>query len=158
MNATWKAAIGVILVFILGWVGGALITLLIMHHRMTVLVRSDPEQMAILLERQTTRNLGLDENQKKQIHALLVENLRERTQLQRQIQPQVRSVNGQTLQQIDAVLTADQQQKFQLNLLRFKQRFGRNPLYAGPDGAPVPPDSVPVKGATNAAVASPPAK
>ncbi len=29
MNATWKAALGVILIFILGWFGGALTTLIV---------------------------------------------------------------------------------------------------------------------------------
>jgi len=154
MNPAWKAAIGVILVFILGWFGGAMGTLLIIHHRMVSLAPRSTEQMAFLLERQTTRNLGLNASQKKQIHALFVENLRERLQVQKEIQPQIHAVNGQTLQQIDALLTPAQQQKLQDNLDLFKERFGRNPLSTGPvaaspGGAPAPP-------ATNAAVGNPP--
>ncbi len=158
MNPTWKAAIGVILIFILGWGGGTMVTLLVMHHRMVVVVRHDPEALAVLLTRQTTRNLGLNEEQKQQFHALILENLRERMKLQREILPQVRSLNGQTMQQINALLTADQQQKFQDNLLLFKSRYGRNPLNTGADEAATPTDGAPPGPATNGAAGSPPAR
>ena len=157
MNPTWKAAIGVILVFILGWFGGALTTLVIAHHRMIALVQTrNPEALATLLERQTTRGLGLDDSQKKQVHALLVENLKERMQLQKQIQPQVKAVNGQTMQQIDAVLTSDQQQKFQDNLLLFKARFGRNPLNTGGEDPSAASASISAGPANNAAAGNAP--
>jgi hypothetical protein len=138
MSPTWKAALGVILIFILGWFGGALTTLIIEHHRMLVVIQHDPEPLAKMLERQTTRNLGLSEDQTKQLHALFVENLRERLDLQKQIQPQVKAVNGQTLQQIDALLSPDQQKRFHDNLVRFKQRFGRNPFNVGAEDKAVP--------------------
>jgi hypothetical protein len=157
MNPTWKAAIGVILIFILGWFGGALTTLVIAHHRMVVLVKGDPEALARLLERQTTRGLHLDDSQKKQLHVLFVENLRERMQLQKQIQPQVKIVNGQTLQEIDALLTPDQQQKFQDNLLLFKARYGRNPLNTGADATAAAAGNAPASPATNAAIGAVPA-
>jgi hypothetical protein len=130
MNPTWKAAIGVILIFILGWFGGALTTLLIARHKALV-VQRNPEVLAVVIERQTIRNLGLNDDQKSHVHALILDNLRQRTELQKQIQPQVRATNRQTLQEIDALLTADQQQRFHDNLVLFKERFGRNPFNVG---------------------------
>jgi len=139
MSPTWKAALGVILIFILGWFGGSLTTLLIVRHKAIVALQRGPEALAILLERQTTRNLGLDADQTKQIHAIFVKNLRQRMDLQKQVQPQVRVVNRQTMKEINALLTPDQQQRFHDNLILFKDRFGRNPFNVGMENNPIPP-------------------
>jgi hypothetical protein len=138
MNTTWKAALGVILIFILGWFGGAVTTLVIARHKALVMMQRSPEALAIVLERQTTRNLGLNDDQKTHLHALFVENLRQRMELQKQVQPQVKAVNRQTLQEIDALLTPDQQQLFHDNLVLFKDRFGRNPFNTGAGVSPTP--------------------
>jgi hypothetical protein len=130
MSTTWKAALGVILVFILGWVGGVVTTLVIAKHK-ALLLQRNPEAIAIVLERQTTRGLGLNDDQKTRLHALFVENVQQRMELQKQVQPQVRAVNRQTLQAIDAILTPDEQQRFHDNLVLFKDRFGRNPFNTG---------------------------
>jgi hypothetical protein len=136
MNSTWKAVIGVILVFILGWFGGALTTLVIAHQRMLAAVDQKPGPLAVMLERQTTRGLGLDEDKKQQMHTLLVDYLQQRFALQKQVQPQIQALNGETLKQIDALLTPTQQQQFRDNLVRIKQRFGRNPFNVGADDKP----------------------
>ena len=142
MNATWKAVIGVVLVFILGWFGGALTTLVIAHQRMLAVVDQKPGPLAVMLERQTTRGLGLDEDKKQQIHTLLVDYLKQRFALQQQIQPQVQALNGQTLKQIDAVLTPAQQQQFRDNLVLIKKRFGRNPFNVSSDDKPAPAGTI----------------
>jgi len=157
MNPTWKAALGVILIFILGWFGGALTTIVVAQHKALVLLQRGPEATATLLERQTTRNLSLDDNQRKRLHALFVENLRQRMELQKQIQPQVKALNGQTMQEINALLTPDQQQRFHDNLVRFKQRFGRNPFNPNAEN-PSPPNAQPASPATNSGAGQPPAQ
>jgi len=157
MNPTWKAVLGVILIFILGWLGGALTTLIIAHHKMMALTR-DPQAAAILLMRQTTHGLGLNDSQKEQLRTLVLDNVKERMELQRQIQPQVWTFNRQTMQEIDAILTPAQQQKFQDNLLLFKGRFGRNPLNTGPDEAVPATTNVSPSPSTNAAAGNSPGK
>ena len=154
MNPTWKAAIGVILVFILGWFGGALSVWIIAHHRMMVLATGNTQAMTLLLERQTTRGLKLDDDQKVKLHELLLENVKERKQLQNQIQPQVWTINRQTVQAIDGMLSSDQQLRFQDNLLLFKARFGRNPLNSGPDEAAA--TNAPASSSTNSTVGGTP--
>jgi len=139
MSSTSKAALGVILIFVLGWFGGTLTTLLIVRHKAMVALQHGPEALAILLERNTTRNLGLDADQTKQIHAIFLENLRQRMELQKQVQPQVRVVNRQTMKEIDGLLSPAQQQRFHENLVLFQDRFGRNPFNVGPEDNAVPP-------------------
>ncbi len=143
MNNTWKAAIGVILIFILGWFGGALTTLAIAHQRMLQVIQHDPASLAKILERQTTRNLNLDDQQRIKIHAIFMDNLKARTALQKQIQPQVKEANKLTLQQIGALLTPVQEERFSENLVRFKEHFGRNPFNVGSENDVAAPASVP---------------
>ena len=152
MNPTWKAALGVIFIFILGWFGGALTTLIIAHHKIIALAQGNSQALTTLLERQTTRGLKLDDGQRAKLHDLLLENVRERKELQKQIQPQVWTYNRQTMDAINAVLTPEQRQKFEDNLLLFKVHFGRNPLNTGPE------ESAPatVGSSTNAAAGTPP--
>jgi hypothetical protein len=155
MNTTWKAVIGIVLVFILGWFGGALTTIIIARHKALAIAQHNPEAITIMLERQTTHNLGLNDDQKKQLHALMMDNVKQRLELQKQIQPQVRSINQQTLQQIDAVLTPDQQERFRENLVLFKDRFGRNPFNVGHEGPGAAPTETPNVGPiTNASAES----
>jgi hypothetical protein len=157
MSNTWKAAIGVILIFILGWFGGALTTLVITHHRMLLMIQHDPAPLAKLLERQTTRNLDIDDQQRAKLHTIFLENLKARAALQKQIQPEVKEANKLTLQQINAVLTPVQEQRFQENLVRFKERFGRNPFNVGSENdapAPASPPPADLGSATNAPAAS----
>ena len=156
MNPTWKAAIGIILIFILGWFGGALTTLIIVHHKAVELAR-DPQAVAITLMRQTTHGLGLNDSQKAQLRTLLLENVRARMELQRQIQPQVWIFNRKTMDAINVVLTPDQQQKFQDNLILFKSHYGRNPLTTGTEETTSATNSAPASPASNAPVGSPPA-
>jgi hypothetical protein len=144
MNPTWKAAIGVILIFILGWFGGALSTWIIGHQRLIQFAQHNEQAIVTLLERRTTRGLHLDDDKKAQIHQLLQENIKQRSQLQKQIQPQVWACNRQTLDAINALLTPDQQQKLQDNLLLFKANFGRNPLGTGPEDKSAAPTVAPV--------------
>jgi hypothetical protein len=158
MSPTWKAAIGVILIFILGWFGGALTTLIIARHKMLVLAQGNSQALTTLLVRQTTHGLKLDDGQKAKLHDLLFENVRERKELQKQIQPEVWADNRQTLAAINAVLTPDQQEKFQDNLLLFKAHFGRNPLNTGPEESAAGPAPETAGAATNAAAGSPPAQ
>ena len=156
MSPTWKAALGVIVIFILGWFGGALSVWIFAHHRMMVLATGNTQAITMLLERQTTRGLKLDDSQKAQIHDLLLQNVRERKELQKQVQPQVWTDNRQTMAAINALLTPEQQQKFQDNLLLFKARFGRTPLNTGPEETATNTAPATAGPGTNSAVGSSP--
>jgi len=138
MSPHWKAVLGVIFVFFFGcasgWLGSSML-----HYRQTAqILRGNPDVLADLLERRMTRNLGVDETQKAQIRDFLMENLRQRRQLQTQIQPQIQVLNQRTLKEINAVLRADQVEQLHQNLVEFRQRFGKNPFNPNADSQPPP--------------------
>lgn len=156
MNPTWKAAIGVILIFILGWFGGVLSTWIFVHHKTIAAAKGGSVAMAAMLDRQMTRGLKLDADQKAKVYAIFLENLKKRTQLQNTIQPQVWTINQQTMQAIKGMLTAGQQEKFQDNLLRFEANFGRDPLKTGPDKSATDLAPQTASTNTNTSLAAPP--
>ena len=147
MNANWKAAIGVLLVFILGLIAGALITTAFFKHRATQLFQRGAPALVEVLERRMTRNLGLTPDQKTRVHQYLMENLEERRKLQAPLQPAVQQLNRATVEKIAGVLRPDQAAKFRENLSELRQRFPRPGLN---DAAPALPAEAP---ATNAAPA-----
>ena len=91
MNPTWKAAFGIILIFILGWFGGALTTLVIARHKVLVTMQRGPEGIAIHAgTADHTQSRSQLDDQRTRLHALIVENLRQRMELQKQVQPKSR--------------------------------------------------------------------
>jgi hypothetical protein len=152
MSSQWKAVLGVILIFLFGWASGALCTTLFFAHRTEELIKRGPETVVDLLERRLTRNLHLDADQQQQIHGLFMENVNERRELQRQIQPEVQRLNWQTFRQISAILRPEQRQILRQNLETFRQRFGKyalNPNADSPQTTEPPADNTEGSSATN---------
>jgi hypothetical protein len=130
MNLTYKATLGVILIFILGSLAGCLVTSIYFHHRNAVLFQRGAPAYIELVQRRLTRNLALDPTQKQSVAEFFMQNLEQRQKLQAQIQPQVQALNLQTVQQIRSVLNPDQAALFRENLEEFRKRFGRPALKA----------------------------
>ena len=151
MNPTWKAILGVIAVFIFGWLAGALSTSLFIGHRALKLYQGGPVAMEQVLEKRLTRGVGLDAAQKQQIHGYFMQNVDQRIQVQKQIQPQIQALNRETLKEITSVLRPKQAEKFQANLDYLRMNAGRSILNAGADESPAGP-------ATNSGIGSPPNK
>jgi hypothetical protein len=123
MNNTWKAVIGVTVIFLFGCFFGAVFTSIVVHHR---IVRAFEHPTATLLpamEKRLTGNLGLDALQKQQVDAYFLQNFQQRKELQKQIQPQVQVLNQRTIQQITAILHPEQVERFQHNIEQFRNRF-----------------------------------
>jgi hypothetical protein len=140
MNSHWKAVIGVILIFVFGCFSGALCTSLFVGHKIKDLIEKGPDSVAEIMERRLTRNLDLDPDQKQKVHECFQANLKQRKELQTQIQPQVRMLNRQTFQEISAILRPDQADRFHQNVEELrKRRKGFNP--GGPNSDPGAPES-----------------
>jgi hypothetical protein len=145
MSSSWKAGIGVLLVFLLGWTAGVLCHIIYAHHQVIQIIRNGtvPEAVAQMMERRMTYNLDLNSDQQQQIHGFIIQNLQQRRVLQVQIQPQVQQANRETLRQILSVLTPDQQTKLRDNIAEFRQRFGKNPFSTSPSAGEAPPPANP---------------
>ena len=156
MSKTWKAILGVILIYLFGCFSGAVSTSIFFHHKMLQFLKHPGVVELAVLERQLTGNLGLDENQKKQVHACFQENLEQRKELQKQIQPQVQTLNRQTRQEITAILHPGQVELFNQNIEKFRKRWAPtafNQNAENPASTPVQPNAP----ATNSGAGNPPA-
>ncbi len=137
MTGYWKASLGVILVFVLGCASGTLGSSLYFSHRIALLAQRGTAGYIEFVEKHTTRNLHLDPQQKKEIHAYFMANLADRKQLETQIRPQIEQLNVRTFQQVKSVLRPDQAQLFHDNTLELRKGFARA---ARASGAAAPSD------------------
>ncbi len=151
MSKTWKAVLGVILIFIFGWVSGAISASLIIRHKTLAVMRGGPAAAVQAFERRMTRNLDLDANQTQQVDEAFLKNLNQRLELQKTIQPQIRALNQETLAKLNTVLKPEQKTTFLENIAEFRQRFGKTPF--NPGGQDQPASAAP-----NATVDQPPAQ
>jgi len=136
MTSSWKAVLGVILIFILGFISGIVCSSIFVGHKLAALLRQPSLVAEAALEKRLTRNLNLDENQKTQIHGYFLENLQSRREFNKQIQPEVRAANIETFQKIRTVLRPDQQELFRKNLEEMHNRFSKGAPDAGVDNLP----------------------
>ena len=126
MSKTWKAVLGVILIYVFGCFSGAVSTSIFFHHRMLAVLQHPAVAVSEALEKRLTGNLGLDANQKEQVHAYFLENLQHRQALQKEIQPRVQTLNRLTVQQVTAILRPDQAELFHQNVEKLRKRLGAN--------------------------------
>jgi len=156
MTSPWKAVLGVILIFIFGFLSGVVCSAIYAEHKVTAFLKHPAVTLMAAMERNLTKNLDLDDKQKKQIHDYFMENLRQHKLLQAQIQPQVQLLNQATVKQITAALRPDQQERFNKNLDELHQRFWQYATTsdAGNPSEPVaPPNAI----GTNSGSGTPPA-
>jgi hypothetical protein len=155
MNKTWKAVLGVILIYTFGCFSGAVSTSIFFHHRMLNILQHPAVAMTAILEKRLTGNLGLDANQKQQVHGYFQDYLAHRKELQKQIQPQVEALNRQTRQQIAAILRPDQAELFQQNIEKARKRWGASVSNQNTESPPAP-QVQPSGPATNSGAGNPP--
>lgn len=155
MTSHWKAILGVILVYIFGCFSGVVSTSIFFHQKMLYFLQHPGVVESTMVEKRLTGNLGLDANQKQQVHHYFLANLEQRKELQKQIQPQVLESYRQTVKQITAILRPDQAELFYQNIEKFRKRWG-TPTLNPNAGNPSTPNAQLAPPATNSGAASPP--
>ena len=153
MSNYGKAVLGIVLVFILGFFSGVICSSIVAQHRLQDALRHPMVAAIAAMEKRLTRNLNLDPSQKLQVHDYFQENLHQRQQLQRQVQPQVQAVNRETVQQISALLRPDQLDLFRKNIDEMHKNFGKGALNVGEDSPATP--GTPTSGAAPNSGAAP---
>jgi len=143
MSKTWKAVLGVMLIFIFGWVSGAISASLVIRHRALAELKGGPAaslQIGVQkFEQRMTRNLNLDTTQQQQVHEAFKKYLKLRLDLQKVVQPQVRMMNQETFAEINTLLKPEQQTTFKENIAEFRNRLGKNPSNQTAENQPATP-------------------
>jgi hypothetical protein len=109
---TWKIVLLLFLVFFAGLAVGVVGTRAVVR-RMVQQALTHPERMQGLMERNLTRRLRLDNDQQTKLHAILTDTRGQLTDLRKEFQPQAAQILHDTDQKISALLTPEQQDRYE---------------------------------------------
>jgi len=113
----WKSLLLLALVFFSGVAVGVVGTRVVVR-RVVQQAIAHPEKVQFLMERNLTRKLRLDNGQQVKLHEILTEARTQLRELRREIQPQTAAVLRGTEEKIAAVLTPEQQARYE----KFKEQ------------------------------------
>ena len=109
---TFKLLALVTLVFLAGVAAGVVGTRLVIRHWVNTAVQR-PENFQLLLERNLRWQLRLDARQRVEVHRILTDTRVQLRDLRQEYRPQVVAVLTNTEAQISAILTPEQQSRFE---------------------------------------------
>jgi hypothetical protein len=113
----WKSILLLILVFFAGLAVGVVGTRIVVRHVVQTAI-NHPERVQSLMERNLTRRLSLDNEQQVKLHDILTDARGQLTDLRKEFQPQAATILTNADQKISALLTPDQQARYE----KFKER------------------------------------
>lgn len=123
-RSKWQVRIAAVMIFILGFVAGALAL-----NAYRAWARNRPQ--ADRLEQMATR-LQLDADQKTKVQQIFSDTRQQLQALRKESEPRVNEIRQQTDQRLQQVLTADQWQKFQQMRGEMRGRRGRGDRSSAP--------------------------
>jgi len=121
----FKLSLLIALVFLAGMVAGVVGTRLVVRHWVNSAIQR-PELVQVLLERNLRRRLHLDASQQAQVHRILTDARGQLRDLRQEYRPQVIAVLTNTEAQISAILTSEQQARFE-RMQQANRRFLQPP-------------------------------
>ena len=139
MNDTrrnWAGILGVCLVFALGMVSGAAVTIRVFRARTEQMLFS-PQAGATMMDRVGDRlsaRLNCDPHQREELRNILFDARRDLRQTKMQIAPQLREVFGQTASRIRGILREDQLKTFDAMIARTREHRSLAGLMPFPTG------------------------
>ena len=113
----WKSILLLVLVFFAGLAVGVVGTRIVVRRVVQQSILH-PEKMQSMMERNLTRRLRLDNDQQVKLHDILTGARGQLTDLRKQFQPQAAEVLNDTDKKISALLTPEQQERYD----KFKDR------------------------------------
>lgn len=108
----WKSILLITLVFFAGIVLGVVGTRAATRH-FTRLAITHPERVQFAIERSLTRRLRLDADQQTKLHTILTDTRSQMKTLREEFRPRVQAIYSETDTNIEAILTPDQQAKYE---------------------------------------------
>lgn len=102
----------ILLVFCAGFAGGVVVTRGVIRHVVRQAI-NDPDFIRDKIERRMVHKLGLDGDQRKKVHDVLLHTQTDLKSLRQEFQPRFVSIMAQAQTEIAACLTPEQRQKFE---------------------------------------------
>ncbi|HAM50214.1 MAG TPA: hypothetical protein DCP92_05795 [Nitrospiraceae bacterium] len=118
----WQAIVGVILVFLLGAVAGALVTHSIYQNTMEKSFREEPRSMREFIVQRMNHELQLDPAQLEQLRSIIKETHAEIRTVRKQISPQIEEILARSEDKVRVILRPDQLEKFDKIVARRKKK------------------------------------
>jgi hypothetical protein len=107
-----KSILLLALVFFAGMVIGVVVTRAVVRHIVNAAILH-PEKVQTVMERKLTRNLRLDNQQQVKLHQILTDAHAQLQVLRQQYRPQLTGVFSNANEQINSMLTPEQQARFE---------------------------------------------
>jgi hypothetical protein len=102
----------ILLVFATGFVGGIVVTRVVVRHVVQATI-ANPDRLRDLLERRITVRLKLDAAQRVEVHRILSTAQSEMKELRRDVAPRFLTIVSNAESEISRSLTAEQREKFE---------------------------------------------
>lgn len=118
----FKAITGILLVFILGAVSGAIVSHMVDRERHEAFVKGGYVAREDVIVKRLTKQLDLDQQQQLQIKALVHESRSAIQEVRKQALPQIEQLLDQAQKRISAVLRPEQQEKYLKLIAERKER------------------------------------
>lgn len=120
-----RVIFGVVLVFVLGILCGALATHLLCRYRVESIMSGRPQHREEAIVSRLDRKLDLDDRQEAQVRAIVHETVEEIRALRSQLRPQTEAVIARSQAKISTILTAEQRKKYEELIAERRERLRR---------------------------------
>ena len=118
----WKAVAGVILVFLLGAMAGAIADHMPCWHRVESIITGGPAARRAFIVERLSCELKLNAEQKAKLNEIAKDTHMQIKAVKTQIQPQVDAILAASEDKVRAMLTPEQRERFEKFLARKKAR------------------------------------
>ena len=118
----WKSILGVLLIFLLGALAGAVVEHRVARQKVEAVLSGRGGATVDLIVRRLSRSLDLDPAQRDQVRAIVTETHRDIVEIRKPVQAQVKAAIDRSRVRVRAILRPDQQEKFDRILAERRKR------------------------------------
>jgi hypothetical protein len=112
----------IVVIFVMGVLCGILGTHFYYNCRMDSIICAKGQSREERLVKRLDRSLGLDARQREQVRGIVLETKEEIRKVRRQFRPQMQEIIGKAQVKINAILTPEQQKKYEKIISERKER------------------------------------
>jgi len=121
----WKAVAGVMLVFALGALSGALVAHRFCQHRFENMMHGGPKAVGDFIVKKLGHELDLDQSQKDEVSKIVSEAHSEMDALKKQFRPQMDAIINKSEDRVRAILKPEQRERFEKFVKEREERMER---------------------------------